>query len=373
MTIRPSPEPRSYTTSSLLTFASSSIRSTTATGVGTNGASGAFSCADARDATAVASTAIRTARIPFARSTLELDRIDIEVPAYLAGAQAVKRLCPLAEKPLQCAPRTRLREHLRPLAARDPREAHRHRVEQRDVVLRAGCDAERLLEKRKRVAHLLALGAEHRLVDERREPGRAALGELRFRERCERVARERLVKRMLRIARLHEHLARCLRPPSAPGDLVKLREEPLGAAVVDRHQRGVRIDDPHQGDPREVVSFREDLSTEQNFGVAGDDRAAHRVPAALRARRVAIDPQEPSSWEAHRERLLEALRAASERRERDVAAGRAMARNRRFVPAVMTPQPLVGGMEDEVRGTARAAPGPSARAADEHRRVAAAV
>src|SRR5262245_35937849 len=130
MTIRPSPEPRSYTTSSLLTFASSSIRSTTATGVGTNGASGAFSCADAPNATAVASAAIRTAcaRIPFAPSKLELDRIDIEVPAYLAGAQAVKRLRPLTEKPLQRAPRARLREHLRPLAARDPREGHRHRV-----------------------------------------------------------------------------------------------------------------------------------------------------------------------------------------------------------------------------------------------------
>ena len=82
-------------------------------------------------------------RIRFARCALELDRIDIEVPAYLAGAQAVKRLRPLTEKPLQCAPRERLRKHLRPLAARDPREAHRHRVEQRDVVLPSGCGGER--------------------------------------------------------------------------------------------------------------------------------------------------------------------------------------------------------------------------------------
>src|SRR5215475_14048115 len=246
MTIRPSPEPRSYTTSSFPTFASSSIRSTTATGVGTNGASGAFSCADARNATAVASTATRTAaRIPFASRALELDWIDIEVPAYLARAQAVKRLRPLAEKPLQRAPRARLREHLRALAARDPREAHRHRVEECDPVLRPGRGSERTLEKRDRVAHVLALGAQHCLVHERREPGRAALGELRFRERRERVARERLVEQVLRVTRLHQHLARRLRPPGSSGDLVELREEALRAAVVDRDQRGVRIDDPH--------------------------------------------------------------------------------------------------------------------------------
>src|SRR5262245_18094060 len=55
-------------------------------------------------------------------AALELDRIDIEVPAHSARRKPVERLAPLRKKSLETRPRSRLQQRLRALHSGEPRE-----------------------------------------------------------------------------------------------------------------------------------------------------------------------------------------------------------------------------------------------------------
>src|SRR5690606_33555875 len=88
---------------------------------------------------------------------------------------------------------------------------------------------------------------------------------------------------------------------------------------------------------------------------------------------VAIHPHDAGAGEALGERLLDALGAAAERPQVDVAASRAGARNRRLGAAVVAAKAPVGGVHDKPHGAALAAGRPTAGLAREDGRVAAAI
>src|SRR4030095_6534655 len=90
-------------------------------------------------------------------------------------------------------------------------------------------------------------------------------------------------------------------------------------------------------------------------------------------RAVAVDAHDASPRKARLQRLLDALRAATQGFEIHVAAGRAGARHGGLRAAVVTAQAAVDRVQHHARRTTCAGGGPSAGLAREHRRVAPAV
>src|SRR3954467_7437287 len=193
---------------------------------------------------------------------VELDRIDVDVPAHCALLLLKKMFGQSAEEALKRRPRGGLHHELRALEAGAPRDDMRHRVEHGE--LRGNLDAGRgFAQEAHGGVELWRLGAQRRFEDERRKSAAAAIGELRRGEAGEVMARERGEQRMRRIASLHEHFAELLAASGTTGDLHQNGEQPLGRPIVGRQQRGVGVHHHDQRELREVVNVREELWARQ--------------------------------------------------------------------------------------------------------------
>ncbi len=178
---------------------------------------------------------------------------------------------------------------------------------------------------------------------------------------------------MARVTRLHQHFAGQACAARAPAHLHQLREKPFARAEVVRKQRGVGVQHADQRHAPEVMPLRDHLRADENIDLARMHIGKERLRAAFAARAVSIDAQHARARHRARKRLFDALRAASERRDIDVAALRARARNARLPAAVMATQRAFGLMQHDIGAAARAAGDPAARIARQLRRVAAAV
>jgi hypothetical protein len=135
---------------------------------------------------------------------------------------------------------------------------------------------------------------------------------------------------MLAVARLDQHLADASPVAAGPArHLHQLGEQALAGAVILREQRGVRVQDADQGQLLEVVALGDHLGADQDVDLAAVHGVEGRLRAALQARGIGVDAQDARLREHRLQAFLDALGAASERLQVDVAAGRAgMARMR---------------------------------------------
>ncbi len=147
----------------------------------------------------------------------------------------------------------------------------------------------------------------------------------------------------------------------------------LAGAEVVTEQRGIRGHHAHQRHALEVVPLGDHLRADQDVDGPLMHGVEQRFGAALAAGGVRIDARHACLREQRAEGLLDALRAAPQRRDIDIAAVRAMVRDARFVAAMVAAQPVLRLVEHQVRRAARTARQPAARIARQHRRVAAAV
>ena len=146
------------------------------------------------------------------------------------------------------------------------------------------------------------------------------------------VTRERGEHRVLRKARLHDHLALDPAAPGPPGHLRQQREHALGRAEVGAGQAAVGVEHDHQCEALEVVPLGDHLGADQEVDLAG----VGRVDAARTARRRRATSRSSATDARGREQLsqslFEALRAAAQRREVDVTAFGTTARHRGSAP-----------------------------------------
>ncbi|OMP13723.1 nucleolar complex protein 14 [Corchorus olitorius] len=147
----------------------------------------------------------------------------------------------------------------------------------------------------------------------------------------------------------------------------------LPRAEIVREQRGIGRDHAHQRYALEVMPLGDHLRADQDVDAAFVHGVEQRFGAALAAGGIGVDAGDAGLRKQLAERLFDALGAAPERRDVDVAAVWAVMRDARFVPAVVAAQAPLRLVQHQVRRAARTARQPAARVAGQHRRVAAAV
>ena len=143
-------------------------------------------------------------------------------------------------------------------------------------------------------------------------------------------------------------------PAGPPGDLHQRREQPLRRPEIGGEQPGVGVDHHHQGQPAEVVAFREHLGADQQVDLAGMRGREEALGRAAAAGDIPVEPGDAGVREETGESFLQPLRAPAQRSQVLVAAGRAGARRRRFGGAVMTDQAVARRREAGIAGAALA-------------------
>jgi hypothetical protein len=216
-------------------------------------------------------------------------------------------------------------------------------------------------------------GAQHGLEAEGRKAGDAAFVELALREARVVVVDQRPVQRMVGIFGLDQHFAGQVGTAAAAADLHQLREEPLRGAEVGGEQRRIGADRADQRQQREIMALGQHLGTDQDVGLTRVDGGEQGLPFLRRARRIAVDAQDAGRGEAFDQHGFEALRAAPEGQQVDVAAIGAGARDGGLEAAVVAAQALVGQVQYQVGGAAPATRDPAAGRAGQYRRIAAPV
>ena len=184
-----------------------------------------------------------------------------------------------------------------------------------------------------------------------------------------------LDRRMERREALHEDLALDVAPAGAPADLGEELEGPFARPEVRDVQRHVGVDDPDEGDIREVEPFRDHLRADQDVGLAHAEVGEDPTEIVLPLERVGIHPLDASLGEELRQGVLDALGAHARKTDRRVAALglRALRRHPLLVPADMAHEPLRGPMEGQRDAAVRTTGHETAFLALQRGRVAAAV
>ena len=184
---------------------------------------------------------------------------------------------------------------------------------------------------------------------------------------------ERRVERMLGELRLDQHFARQFGAAGAAGDLHQLGKQALGCAAVGGEQRGIGTERTDQRQLGEVVPLGQHLRADEDVGLAGVNLLDEDFPLFPALGGIAVDAQDARLRKTFGKNGFDALRAAPERLDVLIAAGRASARHAALEAAVMTTQAPVGEMQNEIGSAARAMRNPAARGAGQHRRIAAPV
>jgi hypothetical protein len=152
---------------------------------------------------------------------------------------------------------------------------------------------------------------------------------------------------------LDQHFAGQRGAPAAAADLHQLREQPLRGAEIGGEQRGIGTDRTDQGQVRKIVALGQHLGADQDVGLAGMDGRQQRLPFLRRTGRIAVDAQHTCLRKTLAQHGFEALGAAAEGQQIDIAAVRAGARNAGFEAAVVAAQALVGQVQHQVGRAAR--------------------
>ena len=146
------------------------------------------------------------------------------------------------------------------------------------------------------------------------------------------VVDDGVIQRMARVARLDQHLTdaaafRLRGPPGPARHLHELGEQPFAGPVILRKQGRVRIQNADQRQLFEIVALGHHLRADQDIHFAAVHAVERFLRAALLARGIGIDAQNPRLGKQLLQALFQALRAASQRLQVDVAARGAMAGN----------------------------------------------
>src|SRR5260363_422136 len=249
------------------------------------------------------------------KNALNIQRINLNHPAhYTPDFQRAQIGPPCAQRSLQRGARSGLKQKLRPMEAPDFHNIHGYRIIARHCdgfglsVKRGGCAAEKI----KRRFQGVRLGAQQCLIDKRRQARLAALRQCRRRKASVIVTPQRLIQRMMRVARLNQHFpaAGASRTPSG---LHQLGKKPLAGAKIMRKQGGVAIQDADERYALEIVPFRDHLRAEQNIHIARVHPVKEHLRAPFTACAIGVQTRNPRAGEGRQEAFFNALRAASKR------------------------------------------------------------
>ena len=179
---------------------------------------------------------------------------------------------------------------------------------------------------------------------------------------------------MLRVPRLHPHLAAGGGVGVAPGTASRLhqqRKQALRRTKVAAEERGVRVHRGHQRDAPKVVPFGDHLRAHQHVDLTGVHGAELGLQGALSARAVSVDAGNARTGQQLGQLLFQPLGAAAHGGNVEVAALRTGAWNTLGEAAMVAAQRAVELVEHAPCAAIRAAAFPTAIAAMQHRRVAA--
>ncbi|NKG01704.1 hypothetical protein GO287_03648 [Ralstonia solanacearum] len=210
-------------------------------------------------------------------------------------------------------------------------------------------------EEFQRARQLAVLGGQQRLVGERRQAGLLALAQQLAREAGVIVPHQRQQGGGIRVAGLDQHFARQPGAAGAPGHLHQRGEQVLAGTEVVAEQGRIGRHHAHQRHALEVMPLGDHLRADQDIDGPFVHGVEQRLGAALAAGGVGVDTRHARLRKQRAEGLLDALRAAPQRRDVDVAAVRAMVRDARFVAAVVAAQPVLRLVQHQIRRAARAA------------------
>ena len=179
-------------------------------------------------------------------------------------------------------------------------------------------------------------------------------------------------QRMLRVSGLDQNFAGAGGPSCAPGDLGDGLGQPLSGAKIAGEQALIGVQDHHQADFRKMMALREHLRADQDAGRAAVHAIQHALHRAARRRGVAVQPGEGRGREQPGQSLLHALGTLAHRVQ-GLPAAPAGQGHALHGAAVMAAQLRRTPVQRHVRIAMRAGGHPAAGAAEQRRRVAAAV
>ena len=174
---------------------------------------------------------------------------------------------------------------------------------------------------------------------------------------------------MIRVVGLEQHPAGAVAAAGASRDLQQQLGHALGGAKVDAEQPAVGVEDRHQGDVREVVSFREHLGADDDVDVAGMHAIEQRFQRTAAARCIAVHPGDAQAVDPRLQGARDALGAEPETAHVLRAAPGAFGDRRAHRRAVVAAQPPVLAMEHQMRIAPLAIRDPAARMAYQPGRV----
>mmetsp|Transcript_5530 Transcript_5530/g.13379 ORF Transcript_5530/g.13379 Transcript_5530/m.13379 type:complete len:242 (-) Transcript_5530:1421-2146(-) len=211
---------------------------------------------------------------------------------------------------------------------------------------------------------------------ERRQAGRAALGQLVRGEAGIVMPGERLVEGMLAMPGLDPHLAGCFAGGIAAGaasGLHQQSEQSLRRPEIAAEQRPIRVDRGDEANAPEIMPLGDHLRADQDVHLALVHGLQLRLQFALATGGVGVDAQHARAGQGLGQLFLEPLGAAPERRDVRVAAVRAGLRHAFGEAAMVAAQRAVALVEDPPGAAVRAVALPLAFATVQHRCVAAAI
>ena len=201
-----------------------------------------------------------------------------------------------------------------------------------------------VLKEGEGAVQVASLGLQQGLKAEGRQGTRLPVGQLGCRKAGVVVTPQGLEERVLGVAGLDEGSGMFAAMAASPtGHLHQGGEETLGGAEVGREQAGVGIHHYHQRQAVEIVSLGQHLRAHQQIGAPGMHVVQKGLGRALASCHVTVQTADMGTGEKRCQRVFQFLRAAPERGQILVAAGRARTGYGLRGGAVMADQAIARG------------------------------
>ena len=134
---------------------------------------------------------------------------------------------------------------------------------------------------------------------------------------------------------LQNHLSLFTRASCAARDLGIELSEAFCRAEIGGKQRTIDIQQRHQGNIREMMTFGQHLSADQDACAAAMNIGEVLFERAFTAGGIPVDARDRHAGKQRRQRLLQLFGAQSDRHQMRRAAGGALARDRTLAVAVV--------------------------------------
>ncbi len=171
------------------------------------------------------------------------------------------------------------------------------------------------MQEQRRLLVIMIFRTDVNVAGPRGKLHRLAFGQRLVREGVIAFVQQSLQQRMFRVVRLQHHLALLTRSTSATGNLGIKLGETLGGAKIRGEQRAVDVQQGDQRHVREVVPFRQNLSTNQDARAAAMYFRKLLFQRPFTAGGIPVDTGDGHVREEGRERLFKLFRSQTDRHD----------------------------------------------------------